>query len=80
MYKHISIDEVVHLIESNSSQKLGYKELCNQTNLSVRQLIDLFKVKNTTPMMFIRSVEKKSQIEKNSDVKKYIYMNSIKKF
>jgi transcriptional regulator GlxA family with amidase domain len=80
MYKHISIDEVVHLIESNSSQKLGYKELCKQTNLSVRQLIDLFKVKNTTPMMFIRSVEKKSQIEKNSDVKKYIYINSIKKF
>jgi len=80
MNKHISINDVVQLIETSSCQKLGYKELCNQTNLSVRQLMDLFKVKNTTPMMFIRSVEKKSKIEKNSDVNKYIYTNSIKKF
>jgi len=48
MKKKPVIDEVIKLIESNHGQPYGYKELCIQTNLSVRQLVDLFKEKNTT--------------------------------
>jgi transcriptional regulator GlxA family with amidase domain len=77
MNKKPVIDEVIKLIESNHSQAYGYKELCFQTNLSVRQLIDLFKEKNTTPMMFIKNVKNKSLIEKS--IGKDTYLSSLKK-
>jgi transcriptional regulator GlxA family with amidase domain len=77
MKKKPVIDEVIKLIESNHSRAYGYKELCFQTNLSVRQLIDLFKEKNTTPMMFIKNVKNKSLIEKS--IGKDTYLSSLKK-
>ena len=77
MNKKPVIDEVIKLIESNHSQAYGYKELCFQTNLSVRQLIDLFKEKITTPMMFIKNVKNKSLIEKS--IGKDTYLSSLKK-
>ena len=77
MKKKQVIDEVIKLIESNHSRAYSYKELCFQTNLSVRQLIDLFKEKNTTPMMFIKNVKNKSLIEKS--IGKDTYLSSLKK-
>jgi hypothetical protein len=79
MNKKIGIDEVVQLIESNSSQTLGYEELCLKTSLSVRELIDLFREKNTTPMMFIRSIKNKSVIEKNMNINNDTYIKSFNK-
>ena len=79
MNKKIGIDEVVQLIESNSCQTLGYEELCLKTSLSVRELIDLFREKNTTPMMFIRSIKNKSVIEKNMNINNDTYIKSFNK-
>ena len=58
MNKKIGIDEVVQLIESNSSQALGYEELCLQTSLSVRELIDLLREKKYHSNDFIRAIKK----------------------
>jgi hypothetical protein len=57
MKAQVEIEEILHAIEVNFHPRMGYKELCGLTQLSVHQLIEQFKKINTTPMMFIRSLK-----------------------
>jgi hypothetical protein len=45
------------MVKTHFSHNMGYKEMCDLTNLSVRELVELFKKSNTTPMMFLRSLK-----------------------
>ena len=58
MDKSLEIDEVRLMVKTNFSHNMGYKEMCDLTNLSVRELVELFKKNKTTPMMFLRSLKK----------------------
>jgi len=57
MDKSIEIDEVRLMVKTHFSHNMGYKELCDLTNLSVRELVELIKKNNTTPMMYLRSLK-----------------------
>jgi len=57
MDKSVEIDEVRLMLKAHFSHNMGYKELCDLTNLSVKELVELFKKNNTTPMMYLRSLK-----------------------
>jgi AraC-like DNA-binding protein len=55
--KEDKLNQICDWIKNNHQMHIGWEEMSKQFNLTHKELIDLFKIANTTPMTFVRKIK-----------------------
>jgi Cu/Ag efflux protein CusF len=74
-YKQDQLVAICNWIKENHQTRIGWEEMSMQFNLTHKQLIDLFKIANTTPMTIVRKIKDEQRMIESVKAEMEIHRN-----